>query len=189
MFKEILLIPNILSIIRILLLFPTSYLLINQTQEKTILIIVLMLAMLLTDLLDGFLARKLNQVSELGKIIDPIADKISVITIAVILLFQDRLPIWFVCIIILRDVLILVFGLYLKRKINITLMSNYPGKIAVLVLGIILLISVINNNNNELLYNISSLLISISLLLIIYSSVIYFIRFKNKIGEKNYGSS
>jgi len=145
--------------------------------------------MFVTDLLDGFLARKFNQVSELGKIIDPLADKICVITISVIFVIQGRLPLWFVSILIIRELLILIFGLYLKKKKKLVLMSNYPGKIAVFTIGIILLISLINNNNTELLNNISRLLYSISLLLILYSSIIYFVRFKKNIGEpKNAGS-
>ncbi len=189
MFKEILLIPNILSFIRVMLLFPVCYLLLNKGNENTVFLVILIICMFVTDLLDGFLARKLKQVSELGKTIDPLSDKICLITISFILVIQGRLPVWFVSIVIIRDLLILIFGLYLKKKKKLTLMSNYPGKIAALTIGIVLLISLINNNNTELLNNISSLLYCISLLLIIYSSVIYFIRFKKNIGEpKNAGS-
>jgi CDP-diacylglycerol--glycerol-3-phosphate 3-phosphatidyltransferase len=145
--------------------------------------------MFLTDLLDGYFARRLNMVSELGKTIDPIADKICVITLALLMVYLHRIPVWFVSIVIIRDLLILIFGLYLKMKKKIVLMSNYPGKIAVLIIGIILLISVINNNNSELLNNIGSLLYCISLLLIIYSSLIYFIRFKKNIGEIKYDAN
>lgn len=184
MFREIFLIPNILSITRILLVFPTGYLLTRQSEENTLIIVILLVAMYITDLLDGYLARKLNMVSEVGKTIDPLADKICVTALALIIVFQGRIPIWFVSIVIIRDLLILIFGLYLKVKKKIVLMSNYPGKIAVLSIGIVLLISIINNNNEKLLNNISSLIYSISLLLIVYSSIIYFIRFKQNIGEK-----
>ena len=81
MFKEILLIPNILSFIRVMLLFPVCYLLLNKGNENTVFLVILIICMFVTDLLDGFLARKLKQVSELGKTIDPLADKICLITI------------------------------------------------------------------------------------------------------------
>lgn len=130
--------------------------------------------MYFSDLLDGFLARKLNQVSEFGKIIDPLADKISVIVISVILLLQGRIPLWFVLIVVLRDLLIFSFGLYLNYKKNIRLMSNYPGKIAVFSIGLIILFTIIGTS---FLIKLNEYLYVISLVLIFYSSVLYFRRF------------
>lgn len=131
--------------------------------------------MYFSDLLDGYLARKLNQVSEFGKIIDPLADKISVVLICIVLLYLGKIPLWFVIIVILRDVLILMFGLFLSRKKNIRLMSNYPGKIAVFSIGLIILFSIMEN---PYLLKINEYLYFISLFLILYSSVLYFRKFK-----------
>jgi len=131
--------------------------------------------MYVTDLLDGYLARKLNQVSELGKIIDPVADKLVVCTIAIMMFISGLIPLWFIVIVVLRDVLILLFGLILKQKKKIVLMSNYPGKIAVFTIGLALAFSIFKET--ELLRNISSLLYYISTLLIVYSSFLYYKRF------------
>jgi cardiolipin synthase (CMP-forming) len=131
--------------------------------------------MYITDLLDGYLARKLNQVSELGKIIDPVADKLAVVAIAIMMFIKELIPLWFIAIVVLRDVLILVFGLILKRKKKIVLMSNYPGKIAVFTIGLALAFSIFKDA--ELLRNISSLLYYVSTILIIYSSFLYYKRF------------
>lgn len=130
--------------------------------------------MYISDLLDGYFARKLNQVSELGKIIDPLADKISVIVISVILLLQNRIAFWFVVVVILRDLFILAFGTYLNNKKNIRLMSNYPGKIAVFSIGLILLFAI---TDNSFLLKLNKYLYVISISLIIYSTVLYFRRF------------
>ena len=138
--------------------------------------------MYITDLLDGYLARKLDQVTETGKIIDPLADKIAVIGITVILFASGRIPAWFFFIIILRDVVILSGGIYLNRKYNLTLMSNYPGKIAVFSIGLFILLTIINTEAAKF---INSFLIYISLLLILYSSYLYFYRFTKTIGGKN----
>lgn len=132
--------------------------------------------MYFTDLLDGYLARMLNQISELGKIIDPLADKIAVGVIAILMFINGLIPLWFIVVVLLRDLLILLFGLYLKGKKKIVLMSNYPGKIAVFTIGLALTISIFKDT--ELLRNISSLLYYISTILIVYSSILYFKRFK-----------
>jgi len=143
-----------------------------ETQNN--LIIILVLCMYFSDLLDGYLARKLNQVSEFGKIIDPLADKISVMTIALILVYLGRLPIWFVTVVVARDVLILIFGIYLNRKYKLTLMSNFPGKIAVFSIGLILLLTITDSNY---LNNVIQILYYVSLALIAYSSYLYYNRF------------
>jgi len=147
-----------------------------ETQNN--LIIILVLCMYFSDLLDGYLARKLKQVSEFGKIIDPLADKISVIVIAIILVYLGRLPLWFVTIVVARDVLILLFGIYLNRKYNLTLMSNFPGKIAVFSIGLILLLTIINS---LYLTGVIKILYFISFALISYSSYLYYNRFLQSI--------
>jgi len=134
-----------------------------------------MIAMYLTDLLDGYLARKLNQISELGKIIDPLADKIAVGAIAILMFLKGLIPLWFIVVVLLRDLLILTFGLILKRKKKIVLMSNYPGKIAVLTIGLALVFSIFKDT--ELLRILSGLLYYISTFLIVYSSYLYYKRF------------
>lgn len=170
--------PNLLSILRILLLIPLSYLMIFDFESKNTLIIAIVLCMYFSDLLDGYLARKMNLVSEFGKIIDPLADKISVTVIALILLYLGKIPLWFVLIIILRDVFILAFGIYLNKKKDIRLMSNYPGKIAVFFIGVVLLFSIINS---PALIVINSYLFIICILLIIYSSYLYYKRFREAV--------
>jgi CDP-diacylglycerol--glycerol-3-phosphate 3-phosphatidyltransferase len=85
----------------------------------------------ITDLLDGWLARKLNEVSEMGKIIDPLADKIYVAVITTILVIQGALPLWFVALVIARDFVIMLAGIYLARRTGFVMPSNMPGKIAV----------------------------------------------------------
>ncbi|MBL7128050.1 MAG: CDP-alcohol phosphatidyltransferase family protein [Ignavibacteria bacterium] len=184
MSKEIFYIPNLLSIFRIILIIPVGYLLIYRFEKSNTIVIFLLFLMYVTDLSDGYIARRLNQVTDIGKIIDPLADKISVVIIALIIYFKGLIPTWFILIVILRDLLILSFGIYLKNKKKITLMSNYPGKLAVFSIGLILLFAIINS---ELLSEINSFLYYISTTLILFSSYLYLIRFFKIIGEKNHG--
>jgi phosphatidylglycerophosphate synthase len=134
--------------------------------------------MYFSDSHDAFLARKINQVSEFAKIIDPLADKISVIVISLILLYLDKIPLWFVLIVVLRDLVILGFGMYLDKKKDVRLMSNFPGKIAVFSIGLIILFAIINN---PVLKEINGYLYFVSLGLIFYSSYLYFKRFKETV--------
>ncbi|MDR3344232.1 MAG: CDP-alcohol phosphatidyltransferase family protein [Oscillospiraceae bacterium] len=84
-FKKNLTIPNIICVARILLLIPFVLLYINKHYAAALSLLVLSG---LSDTLDGTLARKLNQVTELGKMLDPVADKVTQITLAVVLLIQ-----------------------------------------------------------------------------------------------------
>jgi len=166
-----------------ILVIPLIFLIAAGTYKTAVIII--LVSMFISDLLDGFLARKLNQVSELGKIIDPLADKAAVVSVVIVLFIMGRIETWFVIVVVARDLLILVFGLYLKSKNKIVLMSNYPGKIAVLSIGIIILLCVLNDNNSELLKITISYLYYISVLLIIYSLILYYKRFSKSLGETN----
>ncbi|MFZ4590720.1 MAG: CDP-diacylglycerol--glycerol-3-phosphate 3-phosphatidyltransferase [Ignavibacteria bacterium] len=181
--KEFLYISNQVSVLRVLLVIPLIFLLINQNSSNTIIIAAILVAMYISDLLDGYLARRLNQVSELGKIIDPLADKIAVVSIVIILFLQGRVETWFFIVVIARDLLIILFGLYLKSKNKIVLMSNYPGKIAVFSIGIIILLTVFNTGSYELLQKVISYLYYISVILIIYSLYLYLMRFYKSIGD------
>jgi cardiolipin synthase len=174
MIKEVFYIPNLLSILRFILIFPTAYLMCKGIDTYKTTIIILFVVIWVTDLLDGYTARKFNKVSELGKIIDPIADKAAVITFSVIIFLVGGIYTWFFIIIVARDILILLFGLLLRAKYHLTLMSDYIGKITVTIIGIILLLSVINS---ELLNNQLRFVYYISVLFIIFSLLSYLKRF------------
>ena len=174
--KEFFYISNLLSVLRVLLIIPLCYLFLTGFGNNKYLILGVLVLMYVTDLLDGYLARKLDQISELGKIIDPLADKLAVGFTAILMFFNGLIPLWFILTVLIRDVLILVFGLYLKSRKKIVLMSNYPGKIAVFTIGLALVLSIFKDT--ELLRNISSLLYYISTILIVYSTYLYYKRFK-----------
>ncbi len=178
--KEFLLIPNILSLLRIVLIIPITYFFITDFESSRVIIASLIALVWLTDISDGFIARRFNMISETGKIIDPLADKIVVAAIALLSFYKELLPLWFFILIISRDVIILIFGLFLKKRKGKVLMSNFPGKAAVFSIGLILLFSVLNN---ELFNKAISFLLLMSVILIVYSSFLYFKRFLNSLGD------
>jgi len=89
----------------------------------------------LTDKLDGDLARWLHCESEWGRILDPLADKIGVAAMGIALVVKGWIPLWFVVVLLLRDLLILVGGIILRSKTGQVVPSNMAGKWAVGVIA------------------------------------------------------
>jgi len=100
--------PNKLTIARILLI---PFFIIFLVKEYRIVAIVVFALAGLTDALDGFLARTLDQKSRLGSFLDPIADKLLINTSFMTLAILKRLPAWFAMIVITRDLLIVLGGM------------------------------------------------------------------------------
>lgn len=132
-------ISNLISIARIIIAFPLAYAIWEYNLFWTISLVVLGL---FTDWLDGFLARKLNQISEWGKILDPVADKFIIGFPGVILVIQGRIELWFIFLVILRDVLILIGAIYAKSKLKYVIPSNWLGKIAVNVISLVFIFAI-----------------------------------------------
>ncbi len=84
-----------------------------------------------TDWLDGWVARRTGTVSEWGKVIDPVADKILVGTVVVMLLVKGLLPPWFVAAVVARDIVILIAAVVSRRYTLVILPSLMSGKLAV----------------------------------------------------------
>lgn len=101
-----------------------------------------------TDWLDGFVARRTNTVSEWGMIIDPVADKILVGAIVVLLLVKGRLPVWYVSGIVVRDLVILIGAQWLRRKNNLVLPSMMTGKLAVTAIALTGALSMLFENTS-----------------------------------------
>ncbi len=110
------------------------FILIALVDERNILAVALIVLAGLTDGLDGFFARYFNQVSNLGKALDPLADKVTFGAIAYFLVWLRGLPLWAVILIVSRDILILIAAGVLIRDKNIIVASNLYGKTAMVLL-------------------------------------------------------
>jgi cardiolipin synthase (CMP-forming) len=155
---------NALSALRMVLVIPAAIALGNDMRGLAIGLFVLAA---LTDVLDGYLARRLDEVSEFGKIIDPLADKVFVGVMVVQMLVMGLLPLWFVAVVLARDILILLGGIYYERRTGVVLPSNYPGKIAVVILSttLLLIVAGVTGLTIDIFYAASLLLMAISLTL------------------------
>jgi cardiolipin synthase len=124
-------VPNALSFVRILLIPVFVTLLVGEGTRLAG--FVLMGAVLSTDWVDGVIARRTGQVTELGKVLDPVADRLAVITALVTLVVLRLFPLWAAGIVVARDLALLAGGLYLFRK-GIRIDVRMIGKYATFVL-------------------------------------------------------
>jgi cardiolipin synthase len=121
-------IPNIITGIRIMLVPVFAVLMMNGAYTGAFIVFIVAG---LSDAIDGPLARRLNVVSSFGRNIDPIADKLLMVTAVIVLTLQGWLPLYFTVLVILRDALLL--GVYFtlrffKREGKVT--PSIPGKLS-----------------------------------------------------------
>lgn len=90
----------------------------------------------ISDYLDGLVARKTNTISEVGKIIDPVSDKLCAAILFVYTVWLGWIPLWFLLANILRDVLIMLGSVFIKFKYGKVAMSTMSGKVAVNILAL-----------------------------------------------------
>lgn len=183
-FKKVYTFSNFLSLLRIFLAFPIFYLISNftETEGARYYLLLLYLVVYLTDIGDGYFARKFNQVSELGKIIDPLADKILVIMVVSYLFLYNLIPDYYFYIIILRDVLIFTGGIFVSKKIGKVLPSNYLGKGTVISIGLFIIVVTLGAHPASLIYKI---LLYLSLVLSFLSVFAYAFRGFNEVKKAN----
>ncbi|MCO6467153.1 MAG: CDP-alcohol phosphatidyltransferase family protein [Bradyrhizobiaceae bacterium] len=131
--SSILTISNAISIVRLVLTIPIAMLLLDHQYETASWLCLLAAA---TDWLDGWVARLTHTESEWGKILDPLADKVLVGVVVVIMVYLELLPLWFVLSVLTRDVVILLGGLYVATKSVEVPPSLWSGKLAVAAISL-----------------------------------------------------
>jgi cardiolipin synthase (CMP-forming) len=170
--KEINTVSNYLSLLRLLLAIPFWIMLDYFPSCKYILLSLVLFASL-TDILDGYLARLMNQVTEFGRIIDPLADKVCIGLIITKLFLIHQIPRYYFFIIIGRDILIFLGGIFLTRKLGRVLPSNMLGKVTVLIIGVVIIFILLQVDKNSFYYK---SIYGISLLMILVSLTAYALR-------------
>jgi cardiolipin synthase len=124
--QEIFTIPNVLSLLRLAMVPVVVLLLLAEADVAAVVVFVLAA---LTDFLDGRIARR-TRPTRVGRILDPLADRVMLSSAAVVLAVRDLLPLWAVAILVGRDLLALVGGLVFGGKVSV----NPVGKAATAVL-------------------------------------------------------
>ncbi|SMH40175.1 CDP-diacylglycerol-phosphatidylglycerol phosphatidyltransferase [Rathayibacter oskolensis] len=120
-------VPNILSMVR-LALVPVFLVLIIRGEDA--LALVTLVVSSLTDYLDGWIARRFDQMTRLGRVLDPAADRLYIFATVIGLAFRDLVPWWLVAVLVARDLLLVVLAVILANHGYGPLPVHHLGKFA-----------------------------------------------------------
>ena len=131
-------IPNILTVFRLCLIPVYIAVFSSGGDTKEFAAFVFIIASI-TDVLDGYIARKYNLTTKVGQLLDPLADKLMQLTVVISLLISGILPLWFVLILATKEFLLILGGVFLYAK-KTYVKSNILGKLNTVVLFIALVL-------------------------------------------------
>lgn len=125
---RILTVPNLLSLLRLAGVPLFLWLVLGPEADGWALLLLLVAGF--TDYLDGNLARRLNQTSSLGQVLDPVADRLYILAVVVGLVLRDIIPLWLAVLLPMRDVLLFSLVPFLRTRGYSALPVHYLGKAA-----------------------------------------------------------
>ena len=171
--------PNKLTIFRVILIVPFIILLLggqagwfgDNTFVTDMIALAIFIIASLTDLIDGKIARKYNLITDFGKFMDPLADKLLVCSAMIALIEMNRIPSWVVIIIIAREFIISGFRLIASDN-GVVIAASYWGKFKT-TFQMITIIMLVLNLNVPFMNIINTVLIYISLGLTVISLIDY----------------
>ncbi len=165
--KEFFYISNLLTYLRFVSLFFIFYFLSANTKKDFMVAMALIIIAVSSDLLDGYLARRLNQISDFGKLLDPVVDKIGIAFLGIYAVLYKDFPLWAVTAVIFRDVLIISGGFYLVRAKKKIPVSDRWGKWSAFIWALTILTYILELNF------VREILLILALLLLIISGINY----------------
>ncbi|MCR4719533.1 MAG: CDP-alcohol phosphatidyltransferase family protein [Firmicutes bacterium] len=130
--KNILTIPNLLSLLRILMIPVIVWLYINEKNYRAATAMIILSG--LTDVADGIIARKLNMVSDFGKILDPIADKLTQCTLIICLSLKYPKMVWLITLFVAKEFVMALLGYITIKTTDSVNSAKWYGKLSTFVL-------------------------------------------------------
>ncbi len=119
-------IPNMLSFLRLLMVGVFLYFFKRSQYYAALGVYILAI---LTDMLDGYLARRNGWITDLGKILDPLADKLMLITALICFYLQGWIPLWLLAIVMGKETIMIIGGAFLLKK-DVVVFADWFGKFA-----------------------------------------------------------
>lgn len=161
-------VPNMLTILRLLLVPALLLCFFLIPGEDHLVAMIIFIVASLTDVLDGLIARKTNQITPYGVVLDPLADKLLKISTLVAFCIVGIIPIWLVSILVFIDVGMIITGMCLYKK-KITIPSNIFGKTGTFIMSIGLLMCFFDGS----LHPWNLVVLYVGLILIVISLIVY----------------
>lgn len=175
-------IPNILTIIRFILI---PFIFISVITHHYFIALIIFTISAITDILDGYIARKYNYITDIGKLIDPLADKLTQISLLLALTILQILPWWILAIVFIKECIMVITASVLYSKKDVVVYSKWYGKLATALFYLAIVSSlVINQFNISIPFKIDLYLYYLAILSTIFSLVMYGITFKLKNNKK-----
>lgn len=122
-------IPNLLTTIRFFLIPVFCFIYFSSVQNHFLIAIIIFLISGITDVLDGYIARKYNMITKWGTLLDPLADKLMTLTVLFCLSVSNIIPIWVFFVVLGKEILMVLGGILLLKKKTIV-PAKYYGKLA-----------------------------------------------------------
>ena len=163
--------PNILSFIRLCLIPVIVWLYLGKQDYLLTGIFVIISG--LTDVVDGFIARRFNMISDVGKVLDPIADKATQLTVLILLAISFPLMLIPIAVGVVKEIFMTISGYLVINKCDVVLGAEWHGKLATVWLTVTMALHLVWHEINSA---ISVVMIGISAGLILLSLVLYAIR-------------
>lgn len=171
-------IPNILTIIRFILI-PFIFTSVVNNDYLAALIIFTISA--ITDILDGYIARKYNYITDLGKLIDPLADKLTQVSLLLSLSILKILPWWIFAIVFIKECVMVISASLLYKRKDVVVYSKWYGKLATVLFYLAIVVSlIVNQFHVKMPFRIDLYLYYLAILATIFSLIMYSIKFKIK---------
>ncbi len=130
-------IPNILTTLRLAIIPVFAYFMLNSESFTVPLLLFLLSGV--TDIVDGWIARRFDMITDVGSVYDPLVDKLMQITSVVCLAINGTVPVWVICVVALKELSMIAVGVVLYIK-KIVVHSNWYGKAATVFFYAVILI-------------------------------------------------
>lgn len=172
-------VPNILSICRILLI---PVIVISVYLNNYLLALIIFTISSLTDVVDGYIARNYDAVTNVGKLLDPLADKLTQLAMVASLVWADVISGWILTVLLIKELIMIAGAAFLYGK-SVVVYSRWYGKLATVLLYLSIVVSLLCkqfNVTSELFINISNSLYVITLAVTVFALLMYVKALYNK---------
>ena len=172
-------VPNILSVCRILLI---PVIVISIFSENYILALIIFTISSLTDIIDGYIARHYDAITNVGKLLDPLADKLTQISLIASLVWSNAIGAWILIVLLIKELIMISGAAFLYGK-SVVVYSRWYGKLATVLLYISIVFTLLCKQldiTSGILINLSTSLYAIAIAVTVFALLMYVKALYNK---------